>query len=232
MAQHGEILFGRADLLRYYQKNLFDFHAKGRAYLERTVGKLSCHKGCAFCCYQKILVNVPDGALMYLHLKATEQWTAALQQRLVEADREMTHVPHGEWLPLRRACVMLKEQTFGCGTCRIYPVRPLACAAEFSVLEPANCATPGGSNVIGFRNDDMIEFFAHLDQSIMEALGEANEALTLPGAVLLAHAILEELPRPAVHSVSMDVVHAATKAAGSAFDETALDAAFGAGQKS
>jgi Fe-S-cluster containining protein len=222
MSDDGMVLITPARLVRHYRAQLHDYHAEARAYMERRLGKLSCGKGCAFCCYSKVIIDLGEAAVIYLYLKATGQWTEALARKLAETDRAMAPTPHGQWLEQRRPCVFLKETSFGHGACSVYPVRPFSCASAFSEREPETCAVVGGE-FRGFHSAKASEFFGRLHLSIMAGLGlDEAWAGTIPGAVLHAQALIEGLPPPTdAFRVELEKMARDGRTDGEYFDEQA-----------
>ncbi len=223
-----EELITPRDLLRKYRTALFDHDREARTHLEREGRHLRCERGCAFCCYAKILTDLGEGALIYLFLKATGQWSPALERRLAEADAAMTSASHSEWLPLRRPCVFLKEEAFGRGLCQVHPARPHSCASAFSVGDPVECGKVDGQpGFLRYLNEGAAKSFMGLFASIDAGLGQEPQGMTLPGAVLYAHALIEEIPLPVVHAVPALEMAAAARAGGdldfgsALFDQTA-----------
>lgn len=217
-----EVLITPAQLLRNYRRDIFDFAAVASSDVAKSMGPLSCGKGCAYCCYSKVLIDLGEAALIYLHLKTSGQWTPALERKLQDADAAMTPVSHADWLPLHRPCVFLKEKGFGHGECQVYSVRPLGCAASFSVEEPAGCAEVHGRH-LAWVSEEAARFFGTLHLAIMRGLGaETPLAMTIPGAVLYARALAERLPLPDVHRVSCyDLAHDESREA--LFDRTGAE---------
>jgi Fe-S-cluster containining protein len=195
-----EYSISSAQLLRKVRTATFDLANEGRALVAKTEGRpVSCTPGCAYCCYQKIVLDIAQGLAIYLHLR--ERWTPALERRLLAADRDMTRSTHAAWLGQRRPCVFLKEEAFGRGTCTIYSVRPTACANTFAVGEPAGCAVVGGTNLIGALTPSALALGRlHIEIAIGQ---RDDDARTLPGAVLAARSLVEGTPEPAVHKVRM-----------------------------
>jgi Fe-S-cluster containining protein len=191
-------------MLRVVRERLYDVHEHGRRAIERDRGRPpTCKPDCAYCCYAKILVSVADGLVIYLSLRS--QWSPALEKKLLTADRELTAHSHAEWLPLRKPCVFLRERAFGSGSCSIYPVRPLACATTFSVTaNPADCAQPGGAELAAVVSQKFNDSFAQMMANIAVSFGESEWLIfTLPGAVLYARALVENLPPPDVHRIPL-----------------------------
>ncbi len=194
-----------AMLVRRYREMIFDHGAKARAAVEREQGPVSCRAGCSWCCHSKILIDQGQAIILYLYLKRSGLWTSALERRLAQADEAMTHESHDAWFNRHEPCVFLVASDDPMhALCSVYPVRPLACASTFSVRDPIECATLEGETAHWL--DDarpFTEFFVGL---ILGAGETEVLAMTLPGAVLYAHAVLEGLPRPPVHSLPMEVL--------------------------
>lgn len=219
-------LIGAGSLVRKYRQDIAEFSRGGRGFVESQLGPLNCAERCAYCCYAKIIVSLGEGTAIYLYLKSSGLWSNELEERLREADRLMTPVPHGEWMGLHKPCVFLKETTFGEGTCQVYPVRPLGCAATYSNLDPQTCAEPAGQHVT-FVNFQALKHFAELDVAMYTVMGVTGRPnMTIAGAVLTAHALCENLPRPDVHAIDGVAIALAQKtrgtvAAAQLYDETA-----------
>src|SRR6185369_10724126 len=115
----GERLIGPKELLRKVRTALYDWTQTVRlAVAEHEGAHASCKDGCAYCCYQKVIIDLGQGALIYLYLH--DRWTPALELRLLEADQLLTGATHADWLAQRRPCPFLQEIAFGAGRCSIY----------------------------------------------------------------------------------------------------------------
>lgn len=168
-------------------------------------GPLSCTAGCSYCCHQKLVGAAFEGVGIYLYLKARGAWTPELRQRLVDADLYQTARTHLGHLMARRPCVFLDEESFGSGSCTIYPVRPSACATTFSIGDPERCADPVGHATFAVQNDEINRLSLANDREMIGAFGDgALDFVTLAAAVLLAEARFEDLPRPDVHVVPIE----------------------------
>lgn len=185
-------------LLRRIRAGTFDVATQSREVAAEQAGSpISCASGCAYCCYQKMTVDIAQGLAIYLYLRPT--WTPELEQRLIDADREQTRHRHVTWFEMRRPCVFLEEESFGRGTCAVYPVRPVACAATVSVGPPTDCSTVDGQAQLGVMGPAAMALGKlHLEIS----MGQRDDyCRTLPGAVLAARATVEGLPPPILHKV-------------------------------
>lgn len=207
------------ELVRLVRTNIHDYATLGRAAHERHHNvTVTCRAGCAYCCYQKVLVDAGQGAIIYLYLRQQGRWTPALMEALAAADKAMAPVSHHDWLATRTPCVFLKEERFGEGRCTVYPVRPIGCAATVSTAgDPPMCAVPGAK---GFQAllvfDEPFKVMTDIYSNVMEAVGETEPMImTLPAAVLYGHAMVEGLPRPDVRRI----VHGAWEATGQHIEE-------------
>lgn len=166
---------------------------------------IKCAESCAFCCYAKVIVTIADGAAIMKYLNDNSMWSNELAAKLKEADRQMAFRSHRGYLRSRRPCAFLENnEEFGKGTCGVYPARPIGCGLTFSFKKPENCAQPSGKNMIqalpGARH-----MLAHtrMEDTICAAFGLEDYAFTLPGAVLLAYCIANDLPDPGVSRVNV-----------------------------
>jgi Fe-S-cluster containining protein len=93
--------------------------------------KTSCRKGCAFCCKMNVDVTPMEADLI---IDYCEQKNIPIDQQYLQLQAA---VPKHElaFHPMVAACAFLSEDN----TCRIYPVRPVACR-KYLVISPAeNC---------------------------------------------------------------------------------------------
>lgn len=106
----------------------------------------SCHKGCAHCCSQEILVPRAEADAIVDWLQAT--WTADHLDALKARLRAWIAWHHGEFT--RRVAAGEDRQTVayedgpGCmvlqdGACAIYPVRPTMCRMHYVTSSPDTC---------------------------------------------------------------------------------------------
>jgi len=177
-----------------------------RKTIEKHLGEpVRCAGLCAFCCYQKIVCSLADAVPVYLYLKEHGEWTPEFAARLEIADKELTASTHRGWLSKRRPCVLLRETSFGQGSCIAYPVRPLSCVATFSVSDPPLCADGSLQTQLAVQDNGVSEWLAQVGNKILAALDQPRvEFFTLPGALLYAHALAEELPLPSVFKLGFE----------------------------
>jgi hypothetical protein len=177
--------------------------ARAREEAHAHGAKLSCTRGCAWCCHQKILTSATEGAVIYVTLRRDGQWTRELSTKLLGADSILTHKTHNAVLTERIPCALLVPGSVpGRGVCSIYPVRPLGCRTWYAIADdPIKCADPNGSGFAVLVSGAAVEALTPYFLSFEAALGTNGAAFTLPGAVLYAAARIEGKPDPGVHRV-------------------------------
>jgi Fe-S-cluster containining protein len=205
-------IIGSKELLKKVRPLLFDIAQDARKLAETSLNKpITCAKECAWCCYQKVIVNVFEGAMIYAYLVETKRWSSAVEAKLRWADKAMTEATHAAWLAQRMPCPFLHETEPGRGECTVYPVRPISCAVTFSNRgDPSSCAEVNGDAQLQVSMMDanmvqLMEIKGAMENGLVD--GGQLWALTLPGAVLYAHALLQHLPLPDVHKVSLMELH-------------------------
>lgn len=200
-------------LLRNYRGSLSEavsVNRQGaRQHAEQNGRAIACEMGCAYCCYQKILVGASEGLAIYDELKQSGRWTPELQAKLKEADRVMTDNDHAVFFDLKIPCAFLEEESPGRGKCTAYNSRPIACSSTYSIgSDPKNCdwldergANEGQFQI--FASSPMVLGFFSAHQHLQHGMEGSDQLMlmTLPGAVLWAAAHQEEQPRPVVRRV-------------------------------
>lgn len=101
--------------------------------------EITCKKGCAYCCHQKIGISQAEA---YLIINFVSFWNIKINWDLL-----MSQKGHEDWskIPFKSSkCIFLGEDNL----CKIYEVRPGACRWYFSLQDPKLCDIeqfPGGS---------------------------------------------------------------------------------------
>ena len=90
-----------------------------------------CSEGCAWCCYQGVLVSVPEALLLAEYLRATrpEPELAALVARAADRNERGRDMDHVQRFRARLPCPLLDEAS---GACTVHEVRPGSCRAYVS----------------------------------------------------------------------------------------------------
>jgi hypothetical protein len=208
-------------LLRLVRTQLFDYNAIARELFAADTGaEVTCRRGCAYCCYAKIVCDAATGALIFMYLYEEGLWTPALVQRLRDADAAMTALPHARWMGERHPCVFLAETEYGKGTCMVHAVRPFACASTFAAVpDPKACGVVGGIAQAQVHVHGPAQAIGEIYRRILAVAGEAEAWLfTLPGAVLYGAAMVQREPFPTLHRISWGEVAAAGNDVVAAFD--------------
>lgn len=107
----------------------------------------ACGAGCSSCCYLKIEAfsfEMAGIAQYVLNLWSIDE-VFTLYRQLKEKSELAGEISHNEYLAKKIACVFLSEH----GTCRIYPVRPIACVTyhSFDKQECISALENGGGSV-------------------------------------------------------------------------------------
>lgn len=223
-----------ARMMRQLRKNLrdaaTDLKEGAQHYADSQDAIITCTPGCANCCYQKILVGAAEGLSIYIQLRMDNRWNDAEVERLTKLDREMTERTHRAWFGEKRPCPFLLEEKPGWGKCSVYSVRPISCAATFSVGgDPKHCEADdyspealarGQVQVSGKtqNNFDYLKTLLHFQLEI-ERCPECY-FMTLPGAVIWAAARIEGRTPPDVRRVILN--HDNPTAVPDRFDEAAI----------
>jgi Fe-S-cluster containining protein len=199
-----------SELLKKVRASTAKVSGTMRAYAEHVAQErgstLTCMKGCAQCCYQKMMGTAGEGLAIYMYLREQDRWTPELKDKLVAYDRILTDHDHGTYFEKKIPCVFLDESTQGYGLCSVYDARPAQCAAVFSASgDPRKCAESKGEGQIIVLHEG-VEMREHM--LLVYALKDAVDPgprepwdhllMTLPGAVLWAAAAVEGLPPPKV----------------------------------
>ena len=104
--------------------------------------KISCRKGCSFCCHQLQIVNADEAMLLankakqlnidldLLHEQA--DWIAERYDNLQGCESDWFKIT-----PEKTKCVFLDSET---KECRVYEDRPSSCRNYFVISEPKDCS--------------------------------------------------------------------------------------------
>jgi Fe-S-cluster containining protein len=163
-SREGEAGLWRREFFNRYRQvleHIFDeTRDEIRPYLNSTEESISCRKGCAHCCEHFVSVSVSHALVVTDYLVANEKaissflhsyenWIGAIEANppasaifhileestassamVKPSSQEMLGAYHSFSIP----CPFLDH-----GQCAIYPVRPICCAAYFSVSSPDYC---------------------------------------------------------------------------------------------
>jgi Fe-S-cluster containining protein len=106
--------------------------------------KVSCAKGCGFCCYQKVDITKDEAILLNKHVEETG---LILDQETLEQQGGCNNYKDHTKLDVKhRKCVFLDENM----SCSVYEYRPASCRSVIAISDPEKCDTeknPGGEIV-------------------------------------------------------------------------------------
>lgn len=91
--------------------------------------KISCTKGCSFCCYIHTDITEGEAELLIPYFDGSKR--ELLKKQATKTKETWGELPYQE-----RKCVMLKD-----GQCTAYAVRPSACRKYLVVSPPSKCDT-------------------------------------------------------------------------------------------
>lgn len=155
----------RDAFLRNYRKSLGrifdDFQAEVAGYSYQNNAPVTCREGCTACCSQFISVNVSHAIVAADYLNADkkaahifrsgyERWVHSFESNpeaaavLRELETYTTHAAALKPYP-QELCAAYHKLNIPCpfldsGRCAIHKVRPVVCAAYFSLSPAADCA--------------------------------------------------------------------------------------------
>ncbi len=116
--------------------------------------KISCKKGCSYCCHLHVEISQDEAVLILKHAKENNipiNWDRLKKQSKHDLDT------YGNMPAKKRKCNFLGSD----GSCTIYEVRPINCRKMFSLDDPDKCDIG-----TGIRN---IKKFVHMKAEIVNS---------------------------------------------------------------
>jgi Fe-S-cluster containining protein len=168
------------------------------------VRSVSCHKGCAGCCYHPLLISVLEGVSLYRELVARGQWTPSLKTKLEESAETTSELSVQVWLLAKIPCPLLGPKNM----CRAYEARPFACRVTLATGDPYYCDPQqfGPRTSIIPRKEISSEFHAR-EKALLHKHGLMHLTLPVGRAILLAEKVctgeimLENIDRTYIVSI-------------------------------
>jgi Fe-S-cluster containining protein len=121
---------------------------------ERSVVKVDCAKGCAWCCYQPVFVNTLEiqNLLEFIKVRFSSEKTAQIAERAALKNCRVTVMKREEMLNYKSACPLLED-----GSCIAYAARPMACSIYLST-SVASCRMFYDNPENGISYPELLEF--------------------------------------------------------------------------
>lgn len=122
-------------------RNLVDMTVK-RELKDKVNRKITCKRGCSECCRMYVCTVESEAEDLYDYIKENSiavAWDRAKKQRGLGEDGYYTNK-----LGEVNKCMFLSDE----GTCKVYPLRPLACRLQFVVSPKSSCSMVNPENVL------------------------------------------------------------------------------------
>lgn len=152
--------------------DLIDLAIQKSGQLAPPEQKVSCRKGCSFCCHTRVSASSSEGALIISHMEA-EGLSIDAERLALQKDIQSPEIYARGLSWQDSACVFLNDE----GACRIYPIRPATCRKHSVVSDPQLC-DPHEAN----RPDYLVHLEAEIIASALYniELGEQGDIPSLP----------------------------------------------------
>ena len=102
--------------------------------------KITCSRGCSFCCYIKVDVGYFEAKLIYDYCKENN---IVIDWGYLETQSHMDDLKSWKDNKMLRKCEFLKNNE-----CSVYEVRPTSCRKHVSLSPPADCDVDGPTKMI------------------------------------------------------------------------------------
>jgi len=125
-----------AETARVYLQNIDGAIKRARSALHGRGARITCAKGCAWCCRLPVRATLPEGALAARYIRDTlpPPEVAALVGHMEDWLSRRENAPLTRGIPDVPACPFLADDL-----CIIYPARPMGCRVHSSTADPALC---------------------------------------------------------------------------------------------
>ncbi len=137
---------------------------------DKNYKKISCTKGCSYCCKIDLAINEEEAIILLMYIKDLKlklDWDKVTRQAKVEGDN---------WQDLAlkdRSCIFLNKK----GECKVYKFRPGACRKYFVVSDPEQCNMEG-------KYTEVKRFGPVMSEIIFSAMLNGSPTETLPRQLL------------------------------------------------
>lgn len=116
---------------------LLKIYGQDHPRLEADIEKASCTKGCTWCCYQVVAVNLAEGVVLAREIMKRSDWKRIAKDMAVRAKQTPADVSREDYMYRKLPCPLLDTEE---KTCRVYDVRPAACRFYYVITDPAYCS--------------------------------------------------------------------------------------------
>ena len=152
---------------------------------------IPCKKGCAYCCYQFMLVSLPETMYMIKNLIQEPQGRKWLKDHAPVFNQQVQMINgfeesklesyRAKWFDASTPCAFLDMQT---NSCVIYKTRPVICRSYFVNTSPEQCAGPSGTRVAILDNSRLIAKIVIASMQVAAEFKISAALFPLPLAVL------------------------------------------------
>lgn len=130
-----EVKHGSVEATKMVNKLISEFIEEGVIKSNEEGQKVSCVKGCSFCCNILVMISDIEAKIIAEYIKTPEQVAHLERQRGANTVEKFSKLPYAH-----RRCVFLENNT-----CSIYKDRPSPCIKHYTVTPPSDCDTEGGA---------------------------------------------------------------------------------------
>lgn len=147
--------------------------------------RLSCKKGCFYCCHYPFLVTIAEGLLLHRALSSRGCWTSSLRESLTKNRGKTLGLSLEVWLLSNTPCPLLEDNL-----CMAYDVRPLHCRVTYSVGDPEMCHPHGlGKSTLLIPNSEVVIDYNEKLQTILSRANVFGFIMPLSESLLLADSL-------------------------------------------
>jgi Fe-S-cluster containining protein len=147
--------------------------------------RVTCKKGCPFCCYYPVMISVLEGLSIYRKLAEQRVWSSLLRKRFEQHSAKTVNLPPAVWFLSMIPCPLLHNDE-----CQAYEARPVTCKAAHSTGDPYYCHPHRLSPGTAFgKQRELGERLFKAEDAILKRLDLTNFQMSLSTAVLYAEKV-------------------------------------------
>jgi len=153
--------------------------------LQARPERVTCEKGCHYCCYYPVMVSLLEGMSLYQGLLEKRIWTSLLRKRFQQHAEKTLNLQPAVWFLSMIPCPLLHEDQ-----CLGYEVRPVTCQVAYSIGEPYYCHPHRLSPETAFGDQrELGQQVSDSEEAIFKRLDITNFPMSLSMAVLYAEKV-------------------------------------------